>query len=339
MTDAATGKPVWSVPRNEGSSCSTPYVVTHQGQKQIVVTSTPKAMAYDFETGKLVWEVSGLGRNPIPMPIQSGDVVYVMTGFRDPKLMAVRLGRTGDLTGTDAVAVGIDARSLLHAVAGAARRHSLSAHRQRPAERAEREDRRAALPAAAPAEAVQLQGVSDCRQRAPVSGVRGRGRHRREDGAECTRCSRPTRWRISPSSRHRFRPGAICTCAAGRTCSGSRSSRLTHMRKLRSIRGSWQRAEAKSRSADFPSTALPSRRAVLRHGLAFAGACASLISSSACPHGSDQSGARRPVRRDGVRCHRPASQNATGAFQAAIDACTAAGGGTVRVPPGDYTVG
>jgi outer membrane protein assembly factor BamB len=27
-----------------------------------------------------------------------------MSGYRDPKLMAVRLGRTGDLTGTDAVA-------------------------------------------------------------------------------------------------------------------------------------------------------------------------------------------------------------------------------------------
>jgi len=103
VTDAATGKELWSVPRNEGSSWSTPLVVTHEGKKQIVVTSTPKAMAYDLDTGKLAWEVSGLGRNPIPMPIQSGDVVYVMTGFRDPKLMAIRLGRTGDLTGTDAV--------------------------------------------------------------------------------------------------------------------------------------------------------------------------------------------------------------------------------------------
>jgi outer membrane protein assembly factor BamB len=103
VTDTATGKQLWSVPRNEGSSWSTPLVVTHQGKKQIVVTATPKAMAYDLETGKLEWEVSGLGLNPIPMPVQSGDLVYVMTGFRDPKLMAVRLGRTGNLTGTDAV--------------------------------------------------------------------------------------------------------------------------------------------------------------------------------------------------------------------------------------------
>ena len=33
------------------------------------------------------------------------------------------------------------------------------------------------------------------------------------------------------------------------------------------------------------------------------------------------------------------ADNATTSFQRAIDSCTAAGGGTVRVPPGDYTVG
>lgn len=103
VTDAATGRELWSIPRNEGSSWSTPLVVTHQGKKQVVVTSTPKAMAFDLDTGTLAWEVSGLGLNPIPTPVQSGDVVYLMTGFREPKLLAVRLGRTGDLTGTDAV--------------------------------------------------------------------------------------------------------------------------------------------------------------------------------------------------------------------------------------------
>jgi outer membrane protein assembly factor BamB len=103
VTDAATGKDIWRIPRNQGSSWSTPLVVEHGGRTQVVVTATPKAMAYDLETGKLIWEVSGLGLNPIPMPVQQGDIVYVMSGYRDPKLMAIRLGRTGDLTGTDAV--------------------------------------------------------------------------------------------------------------------------------------------------------------------------------------------------------------------------------------------
>src|SRR4030095_13845594 len=33
------------------------------------------------------------------------------------------------------------------------------------------------------------------------------------------------------------------------------------------------------------------------------------------------------------------ADNATASFQRAIDSCTAAGGGTVGVPPGDYTIG
>jgi outer membrane protein assembly factor BamB len=41
--------------------------------------------------------------NPIPQPVQFRDTVIVMSGYRDPRIMAVKLGRTGDLTGTDAV--------------------------------------------------------------------------------------------------------------------------------------------------------------------------------------------------------------------------------------------
>lgn len=101
--DAATGKEIWRVARNQGSSWSSPAIVEHQGKRQVVVTATPRAMAFDYDTGALLWEVSGLGLNPIPLPVQYQDIVYVMSGYRDPKLMAVRLGRTGDLTGTDAV--------------------------------------------------------------------------------------------------------------------------------------------------------------------------------------------------------------------------------------------
>jgi outer membrane protein assembly factor BamB len=60
--------------------------------------------AYDVDSGKVVWEVAGLGPNPIPQPVQFRDTVLVMSGYRNPRLMAVKLGRTGDLTGTDAVA-------------------------------------------------------------------------------------------------------------------------------------------------------------------------------------------------------------------------------------------
>ena len=101
--NAADGKEIWRAPRMERSSWSTPLVVEHQGKRQLVVTAETKVRGYDVDTGAVVWEVAGLGPNPIPQPVQFGDMVIVMSGFRNPRLMAIRLGRTGDLTGTDAV--------------------------------------------------------------------------------------------------------------------------------------------------------------------------------------------------------------------------------------------
>lgn len=101
--NAADGKEIWRAPRMENSSWSTPLVVEHGGKKQLVVSADTKVKAYDIDTGAVVWEVAGIGTNPIPQPIQFRDTVILMSGYRNPKLMAVRLGRTGDLTGTDAI--------------------------------------------------------------------------------------------------------------------------------------------------------------------------------------------------------------------------------------------
>jgi hypothetical protein len=83
-----------------------------------------------------------------------------------------------------------------------------------------------------------------------------------------------------------------------------------------------------------------SRRAVLRNGFAFAGTCAASLIASRTVVLSDQQPALEglfDVKAFGAAGLR--SQSATGTFQAAIDACTAAGGGTVRVPPGEYSLG
>jgi outer membrane protein assembly factor BamB len=101
--DKNTGKQLWRNSRDEHSAWSMPLVIDYKGAKQVVVTATNKVRSYDLGTGRLIWECAGLGVNAIPAPVIQDDVVYVMTGFRDPNLMAIRLGRTGDLTGTDAV--------------------------------------------------------------------------------------------------------------------------------------------------------------------------------------------------------------------------------------------
>ena len=101
--DKRTGQELWRTARDEITSWSPPLVVEHQGRTQVVVAATKKVRSYDFETGALIWEAAGLGRNQIPAPVHQGDTVYVMSGFVAPNLMAIRVGEQGDLTGSDAV--------------------------------------------------------------------------------------------------------------------------------------------------------------------------------------------------------------------------------------------
>ena len=102
--DKRNGKELWRAARDERSSWSTPLAVEHDGRTEIVVSATNKVRSYDPETGKVLWESAGLGANAIPVPVYQNGMVYVMSGYRDPKLMAIKLGRQGDLTGSDAIA-------------------------------------------------------------------------------------------------------------------------------------------------------------------------------------------------------------------------------------------
>lgn len=101
--DAANGKDRWRTPRDEISSWSAPFVVKHEGRKQVILTGEKRIRSYDFKTGKLIWECGGLGANPIPMPVTIDGMVLVMSGYVNPNLLAIKLGRDGDLTGTDAI--------------------------------------------------------------------------------------------------------------------------------------------------------------------------------------------------------------------------------------------
>ena len=102
--DRHTGKELWRAERDEVSSWSPPLVVNHNGTKQVVVSATNKVRSYEPATGRVIWECAGLGSNVIPAPVVAGDTVIVMSGHREPNLLAIRLGRRGDLTGTDAIA-------------------------------------------------------------------------------------------------------------------------------------------------------------------------------------------------------------------------------------------
>jgi len=100
--DKNTGKTLWKKPREEGTSWSTPLIIERDGKAQAVVSATGKIRSYDLASGEVLWECGGLTRNVIPCPVADAGMVYCMSGFQGNALLAIRLGRTGDLTGSDA---------------------------------------------------------------------------------------------------------------------------------------------------------------------------------------------------------------------------------------------
>lgn len=101
--DKKTGKTIWKQARDERTAWSTPLIVEHDGKAQVITTATGKVRSYDLATGQLLWEHAGLTRNTIPSPVAANGVAYVMSGFQGNKLYAIKLGKSGDLTDTDAV--------------------------------------------------------------------------------------------------------------------------------------------------------------------------------------------------------------------------------------------
>jgi len=101
--DKESGKELWRQPRDEETTWATPLIVQHDGKAQVVTAATRKIRSYDLATGKQIWEGPGLTPNVIPSPVAADGIVYATSGFRGNALIAIRLGRTGDLTGSDAI--------------------------------------------------------------------------------------------------------------------------------------------------------------------------------------------------------------------------------------------
>lgn len=100
--DKRTGKDRWRAMHDGLSTWAPPFVTEVDGRMQ-VITPGETTRAHDLKNGSVIWSAKGLGTNAIPTPLRQDDFVLVMTGHRNPNLMAVRLGEEGDLTGSDAV--------------------------------------------------------------------------------------------------------------------------------------------------------------------------------------------------------------------------------------------
>lgn len=103
VLDKRTGELRWRAERDEPSSWATPLVIEHGGITQVVTPGTTAVRSYDLATGEVVWWCEGLGTNCIPQPVLQDETLIVMSGHRNPNVLAIRLGGEGDLSGTESV--------------------------------------------------------------------------------------------------------------------------------------------------------------------------------------------------------------------------------------------
>lgn len=109
VLDKRTGDTIWEVERDEVTSWSSPLVIEFDGTIQLVTSATTRIRSYNLETGKVLWDCTGMTRNVIPNPLYVDGMIYLMSGFRGTALLAIDLSKaSGDITGTDAIVWSYD---------------------------------------------------------------------------------------------------------------------------------------------------------------------------------------------------------------------------------------
>jgi outer membrane protein assembly factor BamB len=102
--DKRTGKELWRQSRDEPTGWTTPLVVTHEGRTEVVVSGTTRIRSYELASGRPLWECAGMTANAIPSAVAGPGLAYFISGFRGSALLAIKLGRSGDLSDSDAIA-------------------------------------------------------------------------------------------------------------------------------------------------------------------------------------------------------------------------------------------
>ena len=97
--DLKTGNEIWRTHRDDVSTWSTPNFYKSDSIKHIIVNGWKHMGAYDFETGKEIWKLSGGGDIPIPTPIFAQGLIYIHNAHgRYSPIFAIDPNAKGDIT-------------------------------------------------------------------------------------------------------------------------------------------------------------------------------------------------------------------------------------------------
>lgn len=93
------GSKVWSTPRDEIPSWSSPVIWRNAKRTEIVTNAAQYARGYDPKTGAELWRLAKKSEVTVPAPVVGKDLVYVSSGNRPIQpIIAIRPGATGDIS-------------------------------------------------------------------------------------------------------------------------------------------------------------------------------------------------------------------------------------------------
>jgi outer membrane protein assembly factor BamB len=102
--DIKNGKERWRTKRPVQVSWSTPVLVPAGSRTELVTNGSEFVIAYDPTTGRELWRARGVESNAIHTPLVGSGVVIVTAGFPAKKVIAIKPGGSGDVTGTGQIA-------------------------------------------------------------------------------------------------------------------------------------------------------------------------------------------------------------------------------------------
>ncbi|MBL9122405.1 MAG: PQQ-binding-like beta-propeller repeat protein [Planctomycetaceae bacterium] len=102
------GNILWRVPRlgenlPKTFSFATPLLIEVAGTPQVISPGAGSVGALDPQTGAEIWRVRYDGYSVIPRPVYGHGMIYLSTGYDQPKILAIRVDGHGDVTDTRVV--------------------------------------------------------------------------------------------------------------------------------------------------------------------------------------------------------------------------------------------
>ena len=98
--DKKTGQEVWRQSGIDMSWCTPSLVKTSDGNWEVVVSMKGQILGFDPATGEKLWWCAGIPDYICPSVLVQDDVLFA-TGGRKNKVIAIRAGGRGDITGTN----------------------------------------------------------------------------------------------------------------------------------------------------------------------------------------------------------------------------------------------